>query len=246
MRVARPLVAVALSAAVLSGCSVAGTDFHPGVAAQVGDTRVTSDEVDRVATATCDAFGPQLVQDNQVVPMRYLKSSVLQAMTLEGAAREFGRDQGVVPSEQYTSEVSAARTSNADLPPDQLAAVVLLRTNNTLVTDIAGQVGAEIAADSAPDAVDGSTPAPASDEAQKLGLAAFGTWLSDHDVTVDPQYDVEITAAGPKAKDTSVAYAVSELSTDGSLEQPDLADTMKLPALQRCGRYLATTPGGAP
>ena len=55
-----------LLAGGLSGCGVAGTDFHPGVAAQVGDETITVSEVDSVASNYCSAITSQLQSNNQV------------------------------------------------------------------------------------------------------------------------------------------------------------------------------------
>ena len=42
------LVAAAVLASGLTGCGVAGTGFSPGLAAEVGDTSITTDRVDAV------------------------------------------------------------------------------------------------------------------------------------------------------------------------------------------------------
>src|SRR5690242_2271116 len=66
----------ALLVSGLSGCGVAGTDFHPGVAARVGDATVSVDEVDSLTDSYCSAIEDQLTKAKNVVPLGYLRSGV--------------------------------------------------------------------------------------------------------------------------------------------------------------------------
>lgn len=234
-RVSLAASGVVLAAAVMSGCSVAGTDFHPGVAAKVGGTTITGNEVDRISTAACKAFATQLEQDNQVVPLRYIKSTVVQNLALSSAVRQMGRELGVSPSDDYRREIQTTTTNAGDLSSGELDAVLLVNSTSSLVTDILGQVGVQLAEKA------GSTPAPAasSDEAIQAGGAELTRWLRQNDVTLDPQYGVKLTDTGSVAVDTSLSFAVSAAAKGAQSDEPDQAATMALPSTQRCGAYSA-------
>lgn len=226
-------------AAVLSGCGVAGTDLRPGAAAVVGDRTVSSSEVDDLTVAACAAFGDQLAQGGTAVPLSYLRSTIVQDLALVEAVRQLGEEHGVAPGESYQRELSSVRGTVGDLPDDQVRAVEILQTSETLVSDVLGQVGAKLAADAATsdgaDAVSGATPGPASDEALRIGGTALQKWLKAHDVDIDPTFGIALTAQGVIQADTSVSFAVSDLAVAGTAKEPDSTTTMKLPPSQRCG-----------
>ena len=71
-----------LLSGVLSGCGTAGTGFHPGVAAQVGDDQITVSHVDEVTGNYCSAIQQQLSADNQVLPLRFLRSGIAGQLAL--------------------------------------------------------------------------------------------------------------------------------------------------------------------
>jgi peptidyl-prolyl cis-trans isomerase SurA len=54
-----------LSVVLLSGCGIAGTQFHPGVAAEVGDQTITSRHVDKVTDDYCTGFEKHSKSDPQ-------------------------------------------------------------------------------------------------------------------------------------------------------------------------------------
>ncbi|MCY7396137.1 MAG: hypothetical protein LH468_08320 [Nocardioides sp.] len=231
------LAACAVVLATSSACSVAGTDFQPGVAARVGDQTVTSNEVDRLTVAACGAFGPQLEAQNQVVALRQIKATVVQDLTLESAVRQLGEEYGVEPGETYLSEVSSAGGGD-DLSDDEREAVVVVSSTTTLVTDVLGQIGAQLTAGGAGEDVAGA-PAAATPEAVQRGGAELTRWLQDNDVEVDPQYGIDISDTGAVEVDTSLAFGVSDVAKAAGAEQPDPATTMALPQTQRCGSYTA-------
>lgn len=248
-RLARPLAALAVCTVALSGCSVAGTSFHPGVAATVGDEKVTSSDVDRLTTGVCEAFESQLEQDNQVVPLRYFKTGILQSLALASAARQLGDDYGVTPSSQYRSQVDAVENDSTGLSSDAREALVVARTSEALVQDVLGQVGAKIAAGTtggtAGAGTDGAAPSAASDQARQVGTDALRTWLQRHEVEVDPQYGIDIgvypasdgTTSFVRDTDSAVSFGVSSAAKEGAAQTPDQVETKALPASQRCGRY---------
>ena len=75
--VARSVSLAGLAAAglVLSGCG-ASTGIHPGAAAVIGDESLSMSKIDATATRYCQAYEPQISQQSQRVPMRYLRQFV--------------------------------------------------------------------------------------------------------------------------------------------------------------------------
>lgn len=233
-----PRLGVAISAVLLgaglSGCSVAGTDFQPGAAARVGDQTVTTSDVDELTVSACKAFTDRLTQDNQVVPLSLLRSTIAQNLALVAAARQLGEDNGVEPGVSYQRELDSTRAAVGGLPADQIRAVEVLQTSNALVTDVIGQVGVLTA---------GGDLTPDSDEAQQAGGEALQTWLGSHEVKLDPKYGIELTGDGIATVDTSISFALSEGAAAGIADEPDPTATMALPATQRCGTYSASGVG---
>lgn len=233
--------AALLATGLLGGCSVAGTDFQPGVAARVGGDTVTSSEVDRLTVAACDAFGPQLAAANQVLPLRLIKTTVAQNLALGSAVRQLGQEYDVAPGPAYEQSLATAVPADADLSTREREAVELVSGTNALVSDVLGQVGAEVAAEAGGS---GAQVAAASQEAVTLGGEELTAWLERNDVELDPQYGVAVTDTGSQTTDTALSFPVSDLARAGAAEsEPDPATTMALPQTQRCGSYAAS--GGA-
>lgn len=233
--------AALLGTGLLGGCSVAGTDFQPGVAARVGADTVASSEVDRLTVAACDAFGPQLAASNQVLPLRLIKTTVAQNLALDSAVRQLGQEYGVAPGAAYEESLATAVPADADLSAREREAVELVSGTNALVNDVLGQVGAEVAAEAGGSGA--SVPA-ASQEAVTLGSEELTGWLERNDVELDPQYGVAVTDTGSETTDTALSFPVSEIARAGAADsEPDPATTMALPQTQRCGSYAAS--GGA-
>lgn len=235
LRAARTAVVATLATAVLAGCSVAGTDFQPGVAAKVGDRTVSASEVDDLTVAACSAFATQLADNNEVYPLSFLRQSIAQNLALDSAVRQVGEQYGVQPGTRYERELTTTRTSVGDLPAEQLRAIEVLQTSGALVSDVLGQVGAQVGADQA--AAGEAPPDAASDEALQLGSTALQEWLAGNEVVLDPKYGVALGPQGIESTDTSVSFPVSELAEAAAAEQPDPAATMRLPASQRCGSF---------
>jgi len=233
-------VAALLTAGVLGGCSVAGTDFNPGTAATVGEETIRSSEVDRLTVAACDAYGPQLAADNQVLPLRLIKTTVAQNLVLGSAVRQLGEEYDVSTGEVYEGGVATALAAYTDLGEGEQEAVELVGATNALVSDVLGQIGAQLAGTDAP-----TDPAdPAAQEAVALGGEELTAWLERNDIELDPQYGISVTDTGSQATDTALSFPVSDAARAGAAEtEPDPATTMALPETQRCGSFSAV--GGA-
>ena len=225
-------------AAVLSGCSVAGTDFHPGVAARVGGTRVTTDEVDQLTTATCDAFGASSADDNQVVPLRYLKSGHRCRRLALGGGRAGSSVATTTstPGDQYTREVSRP-PSRRRRPPRRpgLGRRPAARAATTLVQR--HRSARSVPRSPRPPRADGRRGRrprghAVQDQAQQRPGSRLrpATTRPTHAVTSDPQDDVEIIATGQGRRPLGrLRGQRRRRSRRPPSTEPDPADTMKLP-----------------
>lgn len=226
----RPLLGLAAAATVLAsgltGCGVAGTGFSPGVAAEVGDTSISTERVDEVASSYCDAITPQL--EGQVLPKRYLTSGVAGQLALAAAARQLAEEHGVEPGTAYTDQVSRLRKAVAALPEDQQEAVVEVESAGSLVSDLVVGVGRALAAEQGLADAD-------EDQVAQLGNDALTAWIEDNDVDLNPRYGVELRDGQPVDADTATSVAVGDVATAATAESPDQSYAATLPESQRCG-----------
>ncbi|MDN4160095.1 hypothetical protein [Nocardioides abyssi] len=220
------LVAAAVLASGLTGCGVAGTGFSPGLAAEVGDTSITTDRVDAVAASYCDALRPQL--EGQVVPQRYLTSGVAGQLALAAAAEQLAAEVGVEAGPDYARQVAQLRRAVAGLPEDQQEAVLAVESAGSRVSDLVVGVGRELAEqEGLADATD--------EQVAELGNQALAAWLDDNDVEVNPRYGVELRDGQPVDVDRSTSVAVGEVATAALADAPDQEYAATLPESQRCG-----------
>jgi peptidyl-prolyl cis-trans isomerase SurA len=212
----------------LSGCGVAGTDFHPGVAAQVGDDTISVSKVNSVVSSYCSALEGQLAAQQQVLPMRYLRGGVAGELALVAAARQFAEETGVEPGSTYDDKVAQVRTAVKDLPEDQQDAVLEVETSAAYVAGVEQSVGEQVLADKGDTA-----PQPA--DAVKAGTKEFTRWLSDQDVSIDPQFGVSIESGQAVPEDTSVSFPLGDTAQQGDAPTPDPSYAAGLPDSLRCG-----------
>lgn len=217
-----------LLAGGLSGCGVAGTDFHPGVAAQVGDESITVSHVDSVASNYCSAITSQLQSNNQVLPLSYLRSGVLGRLTLVAAAKQLAADRGVSAGQAYDQKVAQLQGAVAALPQDQQDAVIAIESSADYISGVEAAVGKqELKAQ-------GTTKASTAD-ATAAGQKAFSDWLADQSISIDPQFGLKIEKDQTVPTDTSVSYALSDTAKSGAATSPDQTYAASLPASNRCG-----------
>lgn len=232
MTKSRPLAGLAvvslLLAGGLSGCGVAGTDFHPGVAAQVGNDTISVSEVNSVATNYCSAIKSQLQGQNQVLPLRYLRGGVVGQLALMSAARQFAAEHHVDAGYQYDQKVSELTSAVAALPEEQQQAVIEVESSSTYISDVELAVGKQLLKKA------GAASTKSSD-ATAAGQKAFAGWLDGQDIAIDPQFGVEIKNAQAVPTDTSVSYALGDTATMANADTPDQSYAASLPSSHRCG-----------
>jgi peptidyl-prolyl cis-trans isomerase SurA len=212
----------------LSGCGVAGTDFHPGVAAQVGDDTISVSRVNSVVSGYCSALEDQLAAQQQVLPLRYLRGGVAGELALVAAARQFADEKGVEPATSYDDKVAQLRSAVSDLPEDQQDAVIEVESSSAYVAGVEQAVGEQLLAGQGDTA-----PQPA--DAVKAGTKEFTAWLADQDVSIDPQFGVSIETGQAVPTDTSVSFPLGDTAQQGEAASPDPSYAAGLPGSLRCG-----------
>jgi peptidyl-prolyl cis-trans isomerase SurA len=224
--VTRPLAGLAACALLLSGCGMAGTDWHPGVAAEVGNETITTDHVDTVATEYCSAIEDQLTQSGDVLPLSYLREGVTQQLVMVSAARQLGAQYGVGAGDQYTRHVAQLEQAVAQLPKAAQAAVIEIESSQTYVDGILQAVGEGLAQ---------GTTKPTPDEAKAAGTKALATWFDANGVDIDPKFGVEIVDGAPTPVDTDISLAVGDTAKLAAKKTPDPTYSKTLPDVLRCG-----------
>lgn len=232
MRMSRPVsglaaVSVLLLSGALSGCGVAGTSFHPGVAAQVGDATVTTARVDSLASTYCSAVEDKLKAQSQALPNSYFRAGLAGQLALVSVAEQLADQYDVEPGAAYAQKVAQLRAATASLPKDQQDAVVEIESAPAYLAGVQQAIGERLQSSQ------GTTGDAAAQT--KAGQRVFDAWFTDHDVTIDPQYGVEIKDGRAVPTDTSVSYPVGSAATSGAAPQPDPSYAASLPDSQRCG-----------
>lgn len=222
------LVLTGLLAGLLSGCGVAGTGFHPGVAAEVGDDTISVTKVNQFTSDYCTAIEGQLADNNQVLPQRYLRGGIAGQLVLVSAAEQLAAEYDVEPGMQYDQKVAELQAGTAELSEGEQEAVIEIESSSTYVTGIQEAIGEQLL-------VAKGVNDPTIDKARAAGKRVFDRWLADHDVTIDPQFGVEIKDGQPVPTDTSLSYAVGDTAKEGQADSPDQEYAAGLPDSHRCG-----------
>jgi peptidyl-prolyl cis-trans isomerase SurA len=228
---ARPWAGLAVAAVLITGLTGCGAApaLEPGVAARVGDARISVDQVDQVTEHYCEAAERQLSQ-GQVIALHLLRGQTAGALALRSAAEQFAADRGVTADPSYDRAVQNAEQSLASLSSDERQALIDVQGAGAYVSAVELAAGRRIVAQQ------GTTGGAAADKAaQAAGAAAFRTWLADHDVHLDPRFGVSITDGQPKPVDTSLSYPVSDAAKSGAATDADPTYAAALPSTQRCG-----------
>jgi peptidyl-prolyl cis-trans isomerase SurA len=202
---------------------VAGAQFHPGVAAQVGDQTITTRHVDQVTDDYCKAVekvSKGQAQSSDATPMRYLTHEFATDLIVRAAAEQLADSYDVQPTSDYKGGLAQLEGQLTKLSDDQKAAVREIVGARAYAQDVLTQIG-EISLKK-----QGTTDATTDDqyaEGQKLLTA----WVKDHDVEINPKYSIDLGSADQV--DTDLSYAVGTTAKAGALAQPDAGYTSSLP-----------------
>jgi len=218
-----------LPLALLAGCGVAGAQFHPGVAAEVGDQTITTRHVDQVTDDYCKAVETvskgQAQAAGSATPMRLLTHTFTTDLVQRAAAEQLADDYGVQPTPTYNSGLAQLEPQLSKLSDDQKAAVREIVGARSYLEDVLTQVG-DISLKK-----QGTTTATTDDqyaEGQKL----LTKWMNDHDVEVNPKYSIDLSSADPV--DTDLSYPLGKTAKAGLGSQPDASYTDSLPGDMVC------------
>jgi hypothetical protein len=210
--------------------AVSACSTHPGSAAVVGSDRISTDQVDDVATALCAAQGGgQNSQQPQELASRAARQGALDVLINSTLSRQFGESQGVQPDQNQVSAALKANSESIKGLPSKSRQVF----TDTLRGYAEGQLmlieigRRELAKTAAAE--------PSEDQSISEGTKLRNKWAAGNaDVSVDPRFG-EYSKNSLLAKSGSLSVASSKSATDGSSPDPSQGWVSSLPVTQKCG-----------
>jgi hypothetical protein len=219
------VAALVVTGALLAGCGSAS----PGVAVQVGDEEITTNQVDELASEYCRAISQQLAAQNppQVVPNRYFRGGIAGTLTMRAIGEQLGEEYDVEPGKTYDESVAKLEQSVSVLDEEVQEAVIEVESSPAYVKAMQAAVGGALLEEELGYAADYS-------EQVERGQQAFEDWVSANEVTFDPGLGITFENGEITDKDTSLSLAVGDSAVSGSAADPDPAYAATLPAAQSC------------
>lgn len=225
----RVLIAAVPCVLLLSGCGVAETQFHPGVAVDVGDRTITTDEVDEVTSGFCAAVEEQIATQGQSFPLFSFKRGIVGQLALESAAQQLAQDFDVEPADDYYLQLAQIKDQAAAFPEDGRDDYIEVQQTLPYLQDVLTQIGAVLLEREGEED-------PGLDFQQARGLDELNTWIEREGLTFDPRYGLEIVEGQPQPVDSSTSFAASELAMLGAADgDPDPNYVAALPLSATCG-----------
>ncbi len=225
---ARRLVAVAAglaAAGMLAGCGLAEEGARPGVAAEVGDTTISLEDVDEAAQELCELRSEDPLTMGTPVSGAEVRTRALQNLVLRTIADGLAEDYDITPSPTF----ERIQTQAEEAETVQAAEVVGLN----YFVNVMQAVGAEEAGSSASE-----------EERLNAGIKAAQEWTAREGIRTNPVFP-EI-AIGDLAveldRDDDLAVAVSDFAEQALADVDRLEEQAgdstyaeTLPESQRCG-----------
>ena len=237
-------VGLLVGGALLSGCGVSDERPRPGAAAQVGDVRITTDEVDDTLDTVCDFLSSR---QQGGYPMSVVRQQLVGGLVQASAVTQVMEETGAELGDDYQAQLQGLEDQYADLPDDIREAYLSVTRAGAVVAYGTAAIGVALGAPAPSGATDPSDPT-ATDEATTRGQDAVDAWFDDHDVSIDPIYQLALvdgTLTGDFAgtsvpqSDFAQAAVIDLLSTDPDVQSgadtKAAALTKLLPADQLCG-----------
>ena len=230
VRLQRCLPVLAASVVLLTGCGVAGTQFHPGVAAQVGDDTITTKHVDQVTTDFCsaaeaDAKAQPDAGALEPQPLRPLVARFTLDLINQAAVEQLADDYDVEPTSAYKSRLAQLEPQLTKLNDAQHDAVVEILGARYYLPDVLTTIGGiELDEQGTSDASDEDKLAAGQDVLKK--------WIADHDVEVNPKYGIDVENS--QQVDTDLSYAAGQTAQDGIATEAKPGYAGALPDSQVC------------
>jgi hypothetical protein len=214
------MLAAGLALLTLSGCG----DLHPGVAAQVGDTAITRNQVDAVSRIQCDLATDQKAAAQPRAKMVQATVNILIESAIDN---QYGRSVGAsYDRSALQTQIQQFKTGIAKLPQKDQDEILKAFTDYARGRLIIANVGAQKLQEQ-------GTSKPGTDESINEGSRLAGTWAKTIDISIDPRYNPgKSNQAG--GGDGSISRPVSSYakSAAGTAKQ---AFTATLPTDLRCG-----------
>lgn len=225
----RTVRSVVAAAAALGLMSLSGCGLQPGVAAEVGEAKISSDRVDQVAAALCSANMNPATPGGEApqLPSSGARMGALQVLVDAELARQFGESVGV---EADPGQVAGALAQNepgiAALPEDRQDAFRDVLRDFTTGQLMLIEIGSQSLA------AGGSTEFT-EDEALGEGRRLQAEYVEQLDVEIDPRFG-EFSEGQLVPGSPSLSVAQSEFALQSDPGNPDPAFAAQLPISQLC------------
>jgi hypothetical protein len=223
------VVGLALVGLLLSGCG-GSLGIHPGSAAVIGDDTLTMDKINSTTTLYCRAYLPQLQQQSQRLPMRYLRQFVAASLAQRALGQQLADQYAVQPTSDYQTKLNQVAQQFASAAPDVKAAVLDVEGGDPYLQTVEVAIGQKLLAEA------GSPTTGVKAELQR-GQVATQDWLNTHQVVIDPVFGVGVDGGAFKSLRDQTSYPLSALASSGAADtsQPDPTYTAALTPGQICG-----------
>jgi peptidyl-prolyl cis-trans isomerase SurA len=215
----------ALAGGLLSGCGVADDGGQPGVAAEVGDTTITLDEVDDAAEELCELRGDDPATRGTPVSGAEVRTRALQTLVLRAIADGIADDRDIVPSPSYAN-IEAEADEQGTVQAREVVGL-------SYFVNVMQAAGREEAG-----------PTASEQEQLAAGITIAQEWTEREGVTTNPVFpDLSIGDVSVEfARDDDLSVAVSDFAESAladadrlSQQEGDSAYAATLPESQRCG-----------
>lgn len=222
---------VLVAGGLLSGCGVSTAQLRPGVAAQVGDTEVSLDDIDDSIADACAYFTDE---DQPGFPKSLARQQFVSILISRAAASEALEEGGLELGADYQQAVSGLDAANSQVPEAQRAPFILLNEAATFV-DAASRALGEAAF-----AAEGDVPADPAIVSQR-GLGEITAWLETNDVEINPVFRLTVEDGQVVSEAGGTSVAASEFATLNLLDpltatqEQVTASVEQLPPSQVCG-----------
>ncbi|MGD9957836.1 hypothetical protein [Nocardioides sp.] len=226
LRTRTRLAALALiSLGALSGCG----GLHPGLAAVVGDSTISNNDVDSLGRDLCTVVTSSPEQQTTAFPRSTALEAVVQRFVMRSIADQMGEEYDVSASSTYDADVDAAKQQFSYVDPEVLDRVLDLLVADRYFNDVLTSIGKEALV------AEGASQPTAEDQLAK-GVQLAQVWETTHDVAINPRFpslSLGDTSFTQTPDQTSVA--VSDFARQAAKTPPDAEWIAGLPAAQRCG-----------
>ena len=206
------------------GCGIANEGIQPGVAAEVGNTTISLDDVEDAAEKLCDLHGKDPATKGVPVSGAEVRTRALQTLVLRTIADGLAEEYDILPSPTFASLEKAA---------DEQGTVQARQTLGlSYFVNVMQAVGRQ------------EDPSAAEQDQLAAGIAAAQTWTAREGVKTNPVFpDLEIgDVAVEFGRDDDLSVAVSDFAEEAlgdadrlAEQQGDSAYAATLPESQRCG-----------